>query len=158
MSASMKVYSKLRFHHLPAIILLIVASYQIYLVKTSRLSPWKGGGFGMFSTINSPGMRSVSVDVHFRDGTKMTAYPLSYKKLQSYDRLRSGLTQRGLEDFYQDLFEFKWYSRSLDKEGYMRAGEVGKLASQIDVRVYELTCRNGEVKKYLIMSTSEARK
>ena len=157
MSALMKGYKKLRFYHLPAIVLSLIASHQLYQVKHSQLSPWKGGGFGMFSAINSPGMRAVSVDVYFRDCTKVRAYPLSYKKLQSYDRLRSGLSECALNDFCQDLLEFKWYSRIVDKEGYMRAGEVGELASQIDVRVYELTCTNGKVMKHLILSTSEAR-
>jgi hypothetical protein len=45
------------------VVLLLVAAWQIVLVKTTRLSPWKGGGFGMFSTIDAPDDRVVSARV-----------------------------------------------------------------------------------------------
>lgn len=34
----------------PVAILCLVASVQIFLTRTASLTPWKGGGFGMFST------------------------------------------------------------------------------------------------------------
>ena len=42
-------------------LLLSVALTQMFLAQTQNLSPWKGGGFGMFSTVDSPGMRFLSV-------------------------------------------------------------------------------------------------
>ena len=38
--------------YVPAIVLACVALIQVYLVNAHGLSPWKGGGFGMFSTID----------------------------------------------------------------------------------------------------------
>lgn len=35
---------------IPAILLSIVAAAQVRLTRTEQLTPWKGGGFGMFST------------------------------------------------------------------------------------------------------------
>ncbi len=35
---------------IPGLLLIIVASNQIYLAHTRDLDPWKGGGFGMFAT------------------------------------------------------------------------------------------------------------
>jgi len=35
---------------LPALILVLVAGHQLYLFHSAQLSPWKGGGFGMFSS------------------------------------------------------------------------------------------------------------
>lgn len=46
---------------LPAAFLLIVASLQIALAYGAALSPWKGGGFGMFAAVDSPGMRVLTV-------------------------------------------------------------------------------------------------
>ena len=46
---------------LPALCLLIVAALQITLAHRAGLSPWKGGGFGMFAAIDSPGMRVLTV-------------------------------------------------------------------------------------------------
>ena len=37
---------------LPAVLLTIVAVTQIVLTQVAMLSPWKGGGFGMFSTLD----------------------------------------------------------------------------------------------------------
>jgi hypothetical protein len=34
-------------------VLLLVAVIQFFLVQTIHISPWKGGGFGMFSTVGS---------------------------------------------------------------------------------------------------------
>ena len=38
------------FPYLPPLILCLVAFLHFYLVRTHGLTPWKGGGFGMFST------------------------------------------------------------------------------------------------------------
>lgn len=35
---------------LPSLLLVAVALHQIFLVRDAQLSPWLGGGFGMFST------------------------------------------------------------------------------------------------------------
>lgn len=42
----------LAFYSLPVLII-SVALVQIYNVETSNLSRWKGGGFGMYTTINA---------------------------------------------------------------------------------------------------------
>jgi hypothetical protein len=44
---------------LPASILIIVACLQIVLTQVTNLSPWKGGGFGMFAAIDAPAMRVI---------------------------------------------------------------------------------------------------
>ena len=48
---------------LPVLLLAVVATAQVTLVKTAGLSPWKGGGFGMFSTTDDGGRRYVRVFV-----------------------------------------------------------------------------------------------
>jgi hypothetical protein len=48
---------------LPAILLILVAISQVLLAKTSVLSPWKGGGFGMFATTDGAAFRHVKVFV-----------------------------------------------------------------------------------------------
>ena len=44
---------------LPAAILLSVALTQVALTRVADLSPWKGGGFGMFSTTDGTAFRFV---------------------------------------------------------------------------------------------------
>jgi len=48
---------------LPTVVVLLVGALQIYLTSTTNLMPWKGGGFGMFPTINSSLHRYVRVFV-----------------------------------------------------------------------------------------------
>jgi hypothetical protein len=48
---------------LPVIVLIVVALTQVLLSKTAGLSPWKGGGFGMFATTDGTAFRQVRVFV-----------------------------------------------------------------------------------------------
>jgi hypothetical protein len=49
--------------YLPAALLAGVAVVQIVLASTLQLSAWKGGGFGMFSTLDHGAFRGVDVVV-----------------------------------------------------------------------------------------------
>jgi hypothetical protein len=51
----------------PAFLLALVAVVQIVLARTADLTPWKGGGFGMFSTLDHNAYRRVDVVM---DGTE----------------------------------------------------------------------------------------
>jgi hypothetical protein len=52
---------------LPALLLVIVASTQIIWSRTLGLTPWKGGGFGMFSSLDDAAFRFVRVVVEAPD-------------------------------------------------------------------------------------------
>jgi hypothetical protein len=45
----------------PVVLLLFVAGVQIVLAFTHQLSPWLGGGFGMFATLDGRDWRHVHV-------------------------------------------------------------------------------------------------
>jgi hypothetical protein len=47
----------------PPLILVAVAIVQIVLAKTSGLTAWKGGGFGMFSTLDNAPFRTIRIFV-----------------------------------------------------------------------------------------------
>lgn len=54
----------------PSLLLIVIAGLQLFLVAHFNLSPWKGGGFGMFASIDSPGMRVVYAEGIDSVGTK----------------------------------------------------------------------------------------
>lgn len=66
-------------------LLVVVALLQIYLAHARALSPWRGGGFGMFASTDSPGNRflrctvdgrTVAVPPHLRhEATRALAAP-----------------------------------------------------------------------------------
>ena len=45
--------------YLPSAVLIGVACHQIWLTRSANLTPWSGGGFGMFSTIDGWGNRNL---------------------------------------------------------------------------------------------------
>jgi hypothetical protein len=47
----------------PVTILLVVAAVQVTLVHRADLSPWKGGGFGMFAAVDGGAVRVVRIFV-----------------------------------------------------------------------------------------------
>ena len=53
------------------ILLCAIACLQIYVAMTKSLSPWKGGGFGMFSTVDSPDARFLRM--YLVNGNEETA-------------------------------------------------------------------------------------
>jgi hypothetical protein len=47
----------------PVAVLLAVAAVQLVLVRSAGLTPWKGGGFGMFAAVDGGAVRSVRIVV-----------------------------------------------------------------------------------------------
>lgn len=43
------------------LLLAVVATAQLAVAQSTRLSPWKGGGFGMFSTVDAPDARFIRI-------------------------------------------------------------------------------------------------
>ena len=92
----------------PVTALLCVAGVQLTLVSTSGLTPWKGGGFGMFSTVDDAARRHVRIFVEAPDRSEEMAVPPSLERLASdaallptrsnLDRLIDGVAARELRN------------------------------------------------------------
>ena len=61
---------------LPAILLVAVAGNQLRLAYSEALSPWSGGGFGMFSSTDSPDSRHLHVFVQNEGIRREVAIPV----------------------------------------------------------------------------------
>lgn len=88
--------------HLPAVALCVIACNQIRLAKSSTLSPWKGGGFGMFATQDSPGARFIHVEGVRGDGVDVT---ISFSSIDLRELGESRLTPLQIRTYprQQDL-------------------------------------------------------
>jgi hypothetical protein len=62
---------------LPTVLLLAVASGQMILARTAHLSPWKGGGFGMFASVDGLPFRWVRLYVFAPERSEELALPPS---------------------------------------------------------------------------------
>jgi hypothetical protein len=68
---------------LPLVVLLVIAGAQQVLVRTSHLTPWKGGGFGMFSTLDHGAFRGVTIVVNGPDRSETLDTPPSLDEIAS---------------------------------------------------------------------------
>ena len=81
-------------------VLLGIALNQMRMVRSVNLSPWKGGGFGMFSTIDSPYSRRILCTARMEDGSYVGIDLESCVDLVSeLQELRTLPTERSLERF-----------------------------------------------------------
>lgn len=85
-------------------LLCAVALVQLYLALVGTLTPWKGGGFGMFASTDGVSSRHVSVHVFDRSGNAYrvrfsadgTAFPRELRR-PSLARLAAMPSQQGKE-------------------------------------------------------------
>jgi hypothetical protein len=64
----------------PTVLLLTVASAQMILARRSDLSPWKGGGFGMFASVDGLPFRWVRLYVSAPERSEELAVPPSLEE------------------------------------------------------------------------------
>ena len=65
----------------PALLLVVVAVLQISLARMGPLSPWKGGGFGMFASLDGESFRTLRVLVEAPDRSEEILLPTSLHTL-----------------------------------------------------------------------------
>lgn len=95
---------------LPAGILVVLACWQIFLAQTRGLTPWKGGGFGMFSTVDSPGSRFLRVYLLTPDGEVPVTIPGEHGRLAG--RVRAMPSQEKLDELATRLAGEAWVPRA----------------------------------------------
>jgi hypothetical protein len=88
------------------IILTAVAGFQVYRSRTYATTPWKGGGFGMFSTIDFPPARVHRV--HLLQGNQAIAVALDARFEESMRLMRNIPQPEVLQNVAQVLTEFRW--------------------------------------------------
>jgi len=65
----------------PPVLLLVVAVCQIGLAKAAGLTAWKGGGFGMFSTLDHGAYRGIDVVIEAADRSEAQHIPPSLEEM-----------------------------------------------------------------------------
>jgi hypothetical protein len=88
------------------ICLCLVAGLHAFRVATYGQTQWKGGGFGMFSTVDSEGARFVRAFATTTDGERPLAIPQHCDK--SVAELRAAPTQAKLDALAARLAAMHW--------------------------------------------------
>jgi hypothetical protein len=91
---------------LAPICLCLVAALHFYRVSTAGQTPWKGGGFGMFSTIDSEHSRFVHAYVMTKDGPLPLKIPSELDKKTA--ELRAAPNQQLLQALADKLAQRSW--------------------------------------------------
>ena len=84
-------------------LLVFVALLQMFLAHTQNLTPWKGGGFGMFSVVDAPGMRFLNVQALDQEGTPILIETSAFLDPQRKRFIQSIPTQRQLHQLTSEL-------------------------------------------------------
>lgn len=92
---------------LAPICLCLVAALHLYRVSTAGQTPWKGGGFGMFSTFDAENARFVRGWLLTEQGTRPIEIPSELDKRVA--ELRAAPNQAGLDELALRLTQRTWY-------------------------------------------------
>lgn len=99
----LRLYSNLLF---APTLLVVIASVQIYRAQVYGQSPWKGGGFGMFSSVDSPGSRFLRCYLLTEHGQIPVYLPRRYSA--ALRRIRTAPRVEHLEELAQQLAIASW--------------------------------------------------
>lgn len=137
---------------LPVFLLIAIALNEVRLYHQENLTSWKGGGYGMFATIDKHSWRAVVVTLVFRDRNGENERTLqvdlrSYLSLiqddadksQHYEDTRSLPTQHNLSILAEQIASYKYIT---DQGLYAIANKDGFgtpiSARQVKIEVYRL--------------------
>ena len=95
--------------NIPSVILLLVFIFQVYQVHFRDLVRWKGGGFGMFSSIDSGSSRFFRLFIKVDGKLKPAALPFNrggiFQKALIYP------SDQNLKEISNDLLQNTWISK-----------------------------------------------
>ncbi|MFQ5564760.1 MAG: hypothetical protein ACE5EU_00135 [Paracoccaceae bacterium] len=92
--------------YLAPALLILIAVVQMFSAFANDQTPWKGGGFGMFSTVDSPGARFLKIYLVSENGEEAVRLPPRLSRLRRI--IRSAPTQENLDLLVQALNQETW--------------------------------------------------
>lgn len=91
----------------PSLLLVLVAAVQIYRAHAYSQSSWKGGGFGMFATADSPQARFLRCVIVGEDG-KEYRVRLPGRLQSAAVKARIVPTEENVRDLAEDALRLDW--------------------------------------------------
>ena len=93
-------------------LLVLIACWQLYRAHTQYLTPWKGGGFGMFSTVDALSNRILRTYLVTPEGEALTLYGELSVQMK---RIQSQPDDETLKQVAQETAEQAWAIYSFDE-------------------------------------------
>ena len=107
----------------PSLLLIIICFVQIYLSNFSVLTPWKGGGFGMFSSVNN---RFIHMHLYDKDKFYCSDVPNSLKRNRR--QMENFPTQRLLKNYASQMISRPWVKKTY----YLSDGSITERARIVE--------------------------
>ena len=96
---------KITIFYLPTLLLIAIAVNQLILANFFSLSPWLGGGYGMFSTTDVGSNRHIHIYAKSEGILKELIYPRELSDLAL--RTKSFPTDRNLNEFTRTIAQIE---------------------------------------------------
>jgi hypothetical protein len=127
---------------IPSLLLVGIASAQIVAARSTLLTPWKGGGFGMFSTVDAPHARFVRIILETPDGEKRVPVPDTWREEAAV--LRAVPTQARADQLAGALVDETWVAETWipAEVGYaqrLRASGIDAAPAVAEERIRDLS-------------------
>ena len=105
--------TELAIRYIAPAALVAVALTQFYLAHAHGLTPWKGGGFGMFSTVDSPSARFLRCYISLPEGEVPAPIPSGNDR--AILRLRAMPSNHALREAAKDIARRPWVPYEYEK-------------------------------------------
>lgn len=135
-------------------VLALVASIHVIVSISGVQSPWKGGGFGMFSTIVSPASRVVKAKLITDEGAISIQIPKEFSKQDG--RIRTHPSQAAVDELARSLADAAWAPVSMTPIGY-QYDALSKRVPSDDGTVADLNDMLTRMKMVRILAQDEPR-
>jgi hypothetical protein len=90
------------------VLLCLVALTQIYFSHTQNLTPWKGGGFGMFASIDRMERRVIQITAVTEQKKFVINPEMIIANQNEYSRFQSMPSRKKLQEIHEIVQEKKW--------------------------------------------------
>ena len=111
----------------PAIAIAVLINH-VYRLHAHDLSPWKGGGMGMFSTVERPGARFIKIFVDIDGQWTPARYPEMGRRTR--EKLRVEPSSDNLAAFREELQALNWGSVTVDGRTEIHGFEAEEFEGQ----------------------------
>lgn len=119
---------KNRLHLVVPTLLVTVFCIQFYLVHNHNLTQWKGGGFGMFSTIDAPSERSLKIQLNTDHGpVSVNKYSIRELSVRDITKIEAIPSINKLEDIFQIIKSKTWSCNSFADNGEKQRCRTAKI-------------------------------
>lgn len=145
----------------PILLLSSVACWQIVRAHTSELTPWKGGGFGMFSTVDQPATRYVKCFIVQDGHSHALRIPDSFGN--KIKRIKADPSQERLEKMTDELLQLRpdqllaninlISQQDLQLES-SSGNEIGKRELQVEIWKYGFDAEKNQISARKLFVTS----